>query len=130
MTEEPIHGEPSRADSAGGFSDGGRIAGRAPGVHFVCSGLSSFRQFGPGIAAGGIRDGWFDLAGFGRQALAYPEFAREALAGKAPDPDRCCVLCGSCFRLMNPGLCAAGCAVRDPDPYAALYREHVTRRVK
>ena len=101
------------------------IKSRVPGVSFVCSGLSQFRQFGPAVGAGGIRNGWFDLAGFGRQALAYPEFARIALAGQIPDPDRCCILCGSCFKLMYPGLSAAGCVVRDPDPYAFLYRKNV-----
>lgn len=106
------------------------IKSRVPGPAFVCSGLSQFRQFGPAVGAGGIRDGWFDFAGFGRQALAYPEFARLALSGQMPDPDRCCVLCGSCFRLMDPGFSAAGCAVRDPDPYAALYRQNVLNRGK
>ena len=36
---------------------------------------------------------WFDFAGFGRQALAYPEFARTALDGKIPESDKCCILC-------------------------------------
>lgn len=70
-------------------------------------------------------EGWFDLAGFGRQALAYPEFARKALIGQTPDPARCCILCNSCFKLMYPGLSAAGCVVRDPDPYSSLYRKNV-----
>lgn len=104
------------------------IKSRVPGAAFVCSGLSQFRRFGPAVGAGGIRDGWFDFAGFGRQALAYPEFARRALSGQLPEPDKCCVLCSSCFRLMDPGLSAAGCVVRDPDPYAALYRKYVLNR--
>ena len=101
------------------------IKSRVPGVLFVCTGLSQFRQYGPAVGAGGIRDGWFDLAGFGRQALAYPDFARTVLAGCMPEPDRCCSLCNSCFRLMYPGLSAAGCVVRDPDPYASFYRKNV-----
>ncbi len=101
---------------------------RVPGLSFVCSGLSQFRQFGPAIGAGGIRDGWFDFAGFGRQALAYPEFARTALAGQIPEPDKCCILCNSCFKLMYPGLSAAGCVVRDPDPYASFYRKNVLKK--
>ena len=101
------------------------IKSHVPGVLFVCSGLSQFHQFGAAIGSGGIRDGWFDLAGFGRQALAYPEFARKALIGQTPDPARCCILCNSCFKLMYPGLSAAGCVVRDPDPYSSLYRKNV-----
>ena len=104
------------------------IKSRVPGVFFVCSGLSQFRQFGPAVGAGGIRAGWFDLAGFGRQALAYPDFARAALGGQLPDPDRCCVLCSRCFQLMSPGLSAAGCVVRAPDPYAVFYRENILNR--
>lgn len=104
------------------------IKSRVPGLSFVCSGLSQFRQFGPAIGAGGIRDGWFDFAGFGRQALAYPEFARTALAGQIPEPDKCCILCNSCFKLMYPGLSAAGCVVRDPDPYASFYRKNVLKK--
>ena len=101
------------------------IKSKAPGVHFVCTGLSRFRQFGAAIGSGGIRDGWFDLAGFGRMMLAYPEYAKLALAGQTPDPDKCCTQCDSCFRLMNPGFAPAGCVVRDQDPYAALYRKYV-----
>ena len=103
---------------------------RAPGVYFVGTGFSQFRQFGPAVGAGGIRDGWFDFAGFGRQALAYPAFAEAALSGQLPDPDKCCILCSSCFRLMDPGHCAAGCVVRDPELYGALYRENVLNRKK
>ena len=104
------------------------IKSQVPGVRFVCTGLSQFRQFGPAIGAGGIRKGWFDLAGFGRQALAYPDFARTVLAGEMLNPEKCCTLCNSCFKLMDPGLSAAGCAVRDPDPYASFYRRHVLHK--
>ena len=104
------------------------IKSRVPGVVFVCTGLSQFRQFGPAVGAGGIRDGWFDFAGFGRQALACPEFAGMALAGKIPEFSKCCTLCNSCFRLMSPGLSAAGCVVRDPDPYALFYRRNVQNK--
>ncbi len=106
------------------------IKSSVPGVRFVCTGLSQFRQFGPAVGAGGIRDGWFDLAGFGRQALAYPGFALAALNGQLPNPESCCVLCNSCFRLMYPGLSAAGCVVNDPDPYASLYRRNVLEKAK
>ena len=106
------------------------IKSRVPGVMFVCTGLSQFRQFGPAVGAGGIRDGWFDLAGFGRQALADPDFARTALAGQIPEAGKCCVLCNRCFQLMVPGFSAAGCVVRDPDPYASFYRKNVLSKEK
>ena len=99
-----------------------QIRSRTPGVRFVCSGLSQFRQFGPAVGSGGIRDGWFDFAGFGRQALAFPDFARAALAGEMPQAGRCCILCNSCYRMMVPEYPAVGCVVRDPDPFAEFYR--------
>lgn len=102
------------------------LKSKVPGIHFVCSGLSQFRQFGPAIGSGGIRDGWFDFAGFGRQALAYPDFAREALTSRQLDPEKCCILCNNCFKLMNPGCSPTGCVIKDPDPYAAFYRSRVT----
>ena len=101
------------------------IRSKVPGVRFVCTGLSAFGKFGPAVGAGGISTEWFDFAGFGRQALAYPQFARLALSGTPMEDGKCCVQCGNCFRLMNPGHSQVGCIVRDPDPYAAFYRERV-----
>ena len=44
------------------------IKSRVPSVRFVCTGLSQFRQFGPAIGAGGIREGlvWPTGAGVSR----------------------------------------------------------------
>jgi 2,4-dienoyl-CoA reductase-like NADH-dependent reductase (Old Yellow Enzyme family) len=38
-----------------------------PEIAIVATGFSWLREFGAACAAGGIRDGWFQLAGFGRQ---------------------------------------------------------------
>ncbi|MEG1809934.1 MAG: flavin oxidoreductase/NADH oxidase, partial [Oscillospiraceae bacterium] len=40
----------------------------APDSIVVCSGLTWLREFAPCVSAGGINAGWFDVAGFGRQA--------------------------------------------------------------
>lgn len=40
----------------------------------------------------GIRDGWFDLGGFGRQGFAYPDFAKDLLQDKTMYRNKCCVL--------------------------------------
>ncbi len=64
-----------------------------------------------------------------RSSEAFAEMLRKHGIGQTPDPARCCILCNSCFKLMYPGLSAAGCAVKDPDPYASLYRKNVLSKV-
>ena len=97
------------------------------GVAFMCTGLTSFGAQGGYIGAGGIKDGWFDIAGFGRQALAYPGFAKDLLERGRLDENKCCTDCGSCFRLMDPGHSRTGCVVRDADEFLPLYRKYVLK---
>lgn len=82
-------------------------------VCFMCTGLSSFGEYGGYVGAGGIEDGWFDIAGFGRQALAYPEFASDILDGHGMDAQKCCINCDGCYGLMAPEFSGTGCIVRD-----------------
>ncbi len=96
-------------------------------VCFMCTGLSSFGEHGGYVGAGGIKEGWFDIAGFGRQALAYPSFARDLLNNNRMDPEKCCVNCNLCFRLMDPGLCRTGCIVKDKEEFYPLYRKNVLK---
>lgn len=67
----------------------------------VASALSWLREFAPMVAASEIQNGWYDLAGFGRQAICYPEFAHEILHGNIPDRDRCCTTCCGCTNLIK-----------------------------
>ena len=83
-----------------------------PGIPVVASGLSWLREFGANAAAGGIEAGWFDLAGFGRQAIAYPDFAADLLGTGAMRREKCCVTCSGCTRRMRSGV-PSGCVVRD-----------------
>ena len=46
------------------------IKAQTPGGIFMCTGLTWLEQFGANVGAGGIEQGWFDIAGFGRQAFA------------------------------------------------------------
>lgn len=71
----------------------------AQDVVVVCSGLSWLREYAPNIAAGCISDEWFDLAGFGRQAIAYPDFANDILAGRKIQS--CCAACCGCTLLIK-----------------------------
>ena len=100
---------------------------QVPGIHFMCTGLTSFGEQGGYVGAGGILDGWFDLAGFGRQALAYPSFAADLLERGSMDRQKCCVNCFKCYSLMDPGHCRTGCIVRDREEFYPLYLEHVRK---
>lgn len=96
-----------------------------PGIAFMCTGLTSFGAHGGQVAAGGVRDGWFDIAGFGRQALAYPGFASDILSDRGMQADRICVNCFKCYSLMDPGHCRTGCIVRDREEFYPLYQRNV-----
>jgi len=104
-----------------------RLTGQAqrayPGLAVLASGPSYLRQHGAQLAAGAIEQGHCKLVGFGRQAFAYPEFARDILRNGALDPAKCCLACGKCSQLMRAGS-TAGCVARD-EAYRAIYRRDV-----
>lgn len=97
-------------------------------VIFMCTGLSSFGANGGLVGSGGINEGWFDIAGFGRQALAYPSFANDLLVQNYMDEKKCCVNCNKCFDLMDPGHTRIGCIVRDKDEFYPVFAKHVLNR--
>ena len=86
----------------------------------VGSAFTYLRQFSPMLAAGAIKSGICTLAGFGRMAFAYPEFARDILNG-CFDERKSCITCGKCTELMR-GDRQAGCVVRDSDTYLPIYK--------
>ena len=93
-----------------------------PEAVIMNAGLSWLRQFAPNVAAGCIEQGWLKLAGFGRQAIAYPGFAAEILRTGALDPRRTCEGCGQCTTIMRDGGCT-GCVVRDKEVYVPIYKK-------
>jgi 2,4-dienoyl-CoA reductase-like NADH-dependent reductase (Old Yellow Enzyme family) len=103
------------------FAAGRAVQAAVPGAAVVATGLSWFRSFGASVAAGLLRDGWCRLAGFGRQAFAYPGFAGDILSGRGLDPGKCCLACGNCTVIMRDGG-SAGCMLRDRDAYLPVYR--------
>lgn len=101
---------------------------KVPEVTFMATGLSAFKDLGAEIGAGGISEGWFDIAGFGRQALSYPDFANDILTKAGMDERKCCTGCNNCFKLMDPGHTMAGCIVRDREIYLPLYQKYVLKK--
>ncbi|MGE5613893.1 MAG: NADH:flavin oxidoreductase [Bacillota bacterium] len=105
-----------------------RIKEAVPGGKFVCTGLSWLENFGAAVGAGGIKEGWFDLAGFGRQAFAYPDFAEDIMKLGKMVRSKCCITCDKCYDLIQIGHCQTGCVVRDQEVYLPLYRKHVLKQ--
>lgn len=97
-----------------------------PKLNIIGSGLTYLRQFAPLMAAGAIEQGYFTIAGFGRMSFAYPQFAKEILAGRELDSRQCCIACGKCTQLMRMGS-TAGCVVRDK-LYTDLYRSLTAKK--
>lgn len=98
-----------------------------PDMRIISSGHSYLRQFAPYMAAGAVQTGVSSMAGFGREAFAYPDFIHDIFEKGEMDPKKCCVTCGKCTELMRAGS-VAGCVVRDTDPYAGLYRRDVLKK--
>jgi 2,4-dienoyl-CoA reductase-like NADH-dependent reductase (Old Yellow Enzyme family) len=94
----------------------------APDSVFVSTGLSWFRQFGDNVAAGGKREGWFDIGGFGRQAFAYPDFAADIIDKGSLEYKKCCVTCDKCYELLG-FQSRSGCVVKDSELYLPIYKK-------
>lgn len=88
----------------------------------VGTGFSWLRHLAPYTAAGLIKAGWMTMAGFGRQAFAYPTFARDILEKNKMDQNKSCITCSKCAELKAAGQ-KAGCVIRDQEIYLPLYRQ-------
>ena len=99
----------------------GKVRAAVPGVKLISSAHSYLRQFSPYLAAGAVESGISDMAGFGRMAFAYPDFARDTLYGAGFDGKKTCIACGKCSELMRMGK-VAGCVIRDSDLYLPIYK--------
>lgn len=93
-----------------------------PDIIFTTAGMSYLRDLAPYVMAGCLKEGINDLAGFGRMAFAYPDFAKDLLTKGALDRKKCCITCGKCTELMRAGK-PAGCPVKDGEVYLPLLRE-------
>jgi len=116
--------EPPLAGVARIFRLTGQVQRAFPALAVLASGPTYLRQFGANLAAGAVEQGDCKLVGFGRQAFAYPEFARDVLRTGGFDPGQCCVACGKCSQLMRAGS-TAGCVVRDGGAYLPIYERDV-----
>ncbi len=88
----------------------------------VATGFSWLRHFGAYAAAGMVKEHWTDLAGFGRQAFAYPKFAKDIFQKGEMDSTKVCISCSKCAELKAAKK-KAGCVIRDREIYLPIYRE-------
>ena len=91
-----------------------------PEIKLIASGFSYLGVVAPDVAAAFIRDGGFDIAGFGRTIFAYPDFANDILRTGEMKKEKICICCSKCTEIMRGGS-TPGCAIRD-QLYTELYR--------
>lgn len=101
----------------------GTIQRAYPELKVISSGLSYLRQFSANLAAGELETGVCSIAGFGREAFAYPDFPQDILKKGEMEPNKCCIACGKCTELMRAGS-TAGCVIRDA-VYLPIYQRDV-----
>ncbi len=97
-----------------------------PRVQLISSGISYLGTAAPGVTAAYIRDGGFSFAGFGREVLAYPDFANDILKNGGLKSACCCLACSKCTEVMRAGG-MAGCVIRDKEVYMPIYKEYCGR---
>lgn len=97
------------------------IQNEFPEMIVIGTGLSWLREYSPNISAGAIEKGWFKIAGFGRMAFAYPEFAKDILETGKLEKNKCCIACSKCSAIMRMGG-KSGCVIKDTEIYAKEFQ--------
>ena len=93
---------------------------------FVGVGYSWLRTLSPYVAAWVLKTGGAKLIGYGRQFIAYPDFAKDIIESGKLIRNKVCVTCSKCSMLKRTvGTC--GCVVRDTATYLQLYRDTFPR---
>jgi len=93
-----------------------------PEAIIVGTGYTWLREFSPYVAAWVMQTGGAKMIGYGRQFIAYPDFARDIIEQGKLNKSKCCVCCSKCsFLKRDIGMC--GCPVRDSEAYLQLYKD-------
>src|SRR5574341_959738 len=96
-----------------------------PDLPVVGTGYSWLRHYALHAGAANVAAGGVSIVGLGRGALAYPDFAVDALDGGGMQRDKSCIGVSYCTALMRAkhnelGQYATGCVPRDRLYAAAL----------
>jgi 2,4-dienoyl-CoA reductase (NADPH2) len=87
-----------------------------PGMLFVGSAYSYLRQYAPEVGAAILINGDASFIGFGRNSFAYPEMPADLMKDGRADPEKVCITCSGCTRLIQ-NLRPGGCVIRDREIY-------------
>ena len=105
------------------LSGAAEIQRAIPEMAVVGTGYSWLREFSQYLAAGVIESGGAKLVGFGREAFAYPDFARDILYNGGMKKEKCCIACSKCSDILRKGG-TAGCVIKDSSVYAQVYKTY------
>ena len=72
-----------------------RLKESNPEMAMICSAVSYLGVAAPNVVSAFIKDNRFDLAGFGRTILAYPDFAKDILKNGGMDKGKICICCSN-----------------------------------
>ena len=110
------------------FAAAEKIQKTYPDLPVVGTGYTWLQHFLINAAAANIKLGRVTLAGVGRMALAYPDFARDALSKGELDPLRTCKTLSYCTYLMRQknhplGQFPTGCPPFDKEGYGEVVKQ-------
>lgn len=120
--EHPLRGVARHFDATG------QIQKTFPDLAVVGTGYSWLQHFMIHAGAANIKLGRVKLMGVGRGALAYPDFARDALTRAELDPRRTCKTLSYCTYLMRQknhplGQFPTGCPPFDKEGYGEVMKQ-------
>lgn len=96
------------------------VARKNPKIHMVSTGFSWLRQLSVNSGAAMLKEKTCSVVGFGRMALANPNYANEILSAGKITSGKTCITCSSCTQMMRDGG-VSGCAIQDSEVYGTLY---------
>jgi 2,4-dienoyl-CoA reductase-like NADH-dependent reductase (Old Yellow Enzyme family) len=110
------------------FNATAKIQQAFPDLATVGTGYSWLQHFLINAGAANLKLGWVRMVGVGRGALAYPEFARDALTKGELDPLRTCKTLSFCTYLMRQknhplGQFPTGCPPFDKEGYGEVVKQ-------
>lgn len=119
--EHPLEGVARLIEGAG------TIQRAFPDMAVVGTGYSWARQFSPHLAAATLEEGKATLVGWGRQAIADPDFPVDLMRKGALEPRKTCICCSKCAEILRAGG-SSGCVIRDGSVYGPIYNRCVLGR--
>ncbi len=99
------------------------IKKNVPEMKLICSGISYLGAVAPNVVAEFIKNGDFDMAGFGRTIFAYPDFANDIVKNGKMEAKKLCLACSKCTEIMRAGG-TPGCVIRDNEVYLPIYKKY------